>query len=463
MAERPNILFIQSDQHRRDCTGYGGACPVQTPNIDRLAREGVWFEQAYTPMPLCCPARQALLNGKRPETFGALWNYDITLKIPALEPSEYSWTCKLKESGYNLGYVGKWHVHPHHDPTAYGFDRYISEGDYAAFRHSKHPDVRLTNGWFGEEDPVQVDDSRTHWLADRAVDLIRQFTGESKPWHIRLDFPEPHLPCQPAGEFARMYKPEDAAEWGSFRDEFKDKPYIQRQQLLNWGVKDYTWEDWAPTVARYYGIITQMDAAIGRVLDALDEMGLAENTIVIYTSDHGDMCGGHGMVDKHYVMYDDIVRVPLVVRWPGVVPEGVQSDKFVYNALDLPPTLLSALGMEVPEFFQGRSMLPILKGEDVSGWREEVVSTYNGQQFGLYTQRMIRNCRWKYVWNTTDVDELYDLESDPNELRNLIHEPEHMQVISGLRKKLYEVLERDGDELARSPWMKNQLLSNSKI
>lgn len=463
MAEKPNILFIQSDQHRRDCTGHGGAYPVQTPNIDRLAHEGIRFEQAYTPMPLCCPARQALLNGRRPETFGALWNYDITLKIPALEPSEYTWTRDLKNSGYNLGYVGKWHVHPTHDPTSYGFDHYVSEGDYAAFRHDKYPDVHFTNSWFGEEDPVTVEDSRTHWLADRATELIQQFSADDNPWHIRLDFPEPHLPCQPTAEFASMYDPKEIPEWGSFQDQFTDKPYIQRQQLLNWGVRDYTWEDWAPIVARYYAIITQMDAAIGKVLDSLDEMGLSDNTIVIYTADHGDMCGGHRMVDKHYVMYDDIVRVPLVIRWPTVISENTRTDDFVYNALDLPPTILEALGLKIPDFFQGRSMLPILKGKEITDWRKEVVSTYNGQQFGLYTQRMIRNRRWKYIWNTTDVDELYNLKNDPIELHNLIHKPEHTQVISDLRKKLYEILARDGDELARSPWMKNQLLSNGKI
>jgi arylsulfatase A-like enzyme len=260
-----------------------------------------------------------------------------------------------------------------------------------------------------------------------------------------------------------MYDPDEVPEWGSFRDEFHDKPYIQKQQLLNWGVQDYTWRDWAPTVARYYGIISQMDAAIGKVLDALDEMDLADNTIVIYTTDHGDMCGGHRMVDKHYIMYDDVVRVPLIMRWPGVIPQGTCSYEFVYNALDLPPTILSALGMDVPDFFQGRSMLPILRGEDIPDWREEVVSTYNGQQFGLYTQRMIRTRKWKYIWNTTDVDELYDLANDPNELINLIHKPECRERVAELRKKLYEVLVRDGDDLANRHWMKSQLLAGRKL
>lgn len=460
---KPNILLIMPDQQRYDCIGHSKMYPVTTPNIDKLAREGMWFDQAYTPMPLCCPARQALLAGRRPETFGALWNYDITLKIPALEPEEYTWTKQLKSSGYNMGYVGKWHVHPTFDPTAYGFDTYISEGDYGTFRSGKYPDVSFKNGWFGEEDPVPVEDSRTHWLADRTIELMRKYQEEGKPWHIRLDFPEPHLPCQPSGEFAKMYDPKDVPQWGSFEDTFEGKPYIQKQQLYNWRVEDLTWEDWAPMVARYYGIISQIDDAIGNVLSALDKLGLAENTIVIYTTDHGDMCGGHRMVDKHYVMYDDIVKVPMIIRWPGIIAPGTRNDSFVYNILDLPPTLLSILGMNVPDEFQGRSLTPILNSKQVSDWREEVVSTYNGQQFGLYTQRMIRTRKWKYIWNTTDVDELYDLENDPNELHNLVSQPDLIQVLSDLRHRLHSILASDGDELAKNAWMQRQLLEGKKI
>lgn len=460
---KPNVLMIIPDQQRYDCIGYSNDYPVKTPNIDKLALQGIWFSNAYTPIPLCCPARQALLNGRRPEAFGALWNYDAALKIPALEPDEYSWTRDLQEYGYRTGYVGKWHVHPTYDPTHYGFDDYVSEYEYAVFRSKKHPGAVFSKGFIGEIDAVPLEDSRTHWLAAQAISLIERYSEEERPWHIRLDFPEPHLPCQPVAQFADMYKPEDVPMWRSFSDEFINKPYIQKQQLYNWNIQDYTWEDWAPIVARYYGIISQVDDAIGKVLDVLDEMGIAENTVVIYTPDHGDMCGGHRMMDKHYVMYEDIVKVPMIIRWPGRIRQGMVCSEFVYNFLDLPPTILEMVGLKPKEFFHGRSMLPLLRGEEVCDWRKEAVSTYNGQQFGLYTQRMIRYDNWKYIWNTTDVDELYDLEKDPNELYNLIYDESCGQVIADLRYRLYEVLLKEGDGLVKSPWLREQLLKGRKL
>jgi arylsulfatase A-like enzyme len=462
MNKKPNILFILSDQHRYDCIGFSNAFPVQTPNIDRLATEGMWFENAFTPIPLCCPARQALLNGRRPEAFGGLWNYDIALKIAALEPHEYSWPRELKNLGYKNGYVGKWHVNPEHTPLEYGFDAYVSEYDYLEFRQAQYSHLG-SNGFYEEVDLVPLEHSGTHWLADQAVNLIEQYTCEGSPWHIRLDFPQPHLPCRPVEEFACMYHPHDIPMWGSFIEEFIRKPYIQKQQLYNWGIENYTWEDWASIVARYYGIISQMDDAIGSVFNKLDELGIADETIVIYSSDHGDMCGSHRMMDKHYVLYDDIVRVPLIIRWPGKIKGSSRCNKFVYNCLDLAPTILGILGLEQKEFFSGRSLVPLLKGEQAVDWRKEVVSTYNGQQFGLYTQRMIRNNKWKYIWNTTDIDELYNLEEDPWELNNLIEENKYAGVVSELRKKLCKELLESGDGLLRSPWMSHQLLNNRKL
>lgn len=463
MNKRPNILFILSDQHRYDCVGRSNAFPVKTPNIDRLAAQGMWFSNAFTPIPLCCPARQALLNGRRPEAFGGLWNYDNTLKVSALEPNEYSWPRDLQKCGYKNGYVGKWHVNPVHTPLEYGFDTYISEGDYGAFRQEKYPGIKYENGWLGETDPIPLEDSQTHWMAYQAIELLEEYTRSDVPWHIRLDLPQPHLPCRPAGEFAHMYNPGDVPVWGSFYDELAGKPYIQKQQLYNWGIEDYTWKDWAPIVARYYGIISQMDNGIGRVLNKLDELGISEDTIVIYSADHGDMCGSHRMMDKHYVLYDDIVRVPFIIRWPARIEEGSQCDSFVYNCLDLPPTVLEVLGLEPGEDFAGRSLLPLLSGEKVEDWRKEVVSTYNGQQFGLYTQRMIRDDRWKYIWNTTAEDELYNLEEDPWELNNLIHTRDYDGLVSEMREKLYHELFNCGDGLVKSPWMKHQLLDNKKL
>lgn len=462
MGTKPNVLFILSDQHRYDCVGYSRDYPVKTPNLDRLAAEGAAFANAFTPIPLCCPARQSLLHGKRPESFESFWNADL---VPnrELAPTEYTWPRQLKEDGYRNGYVGKWHVNRDHSPLDYGFDDYVGEQQYREYRAAKYPDAKFTNGFFGEIDPVELEDTRTHWLADKAVRLIETYAASGQPWHLRLDFPEPHLPCQPHASFLARYESEQIPVWRSFSDSFEGKPYIQKQQLLNWGLEHYGWSEWEPIVRRYYAIITQMDAAIGIVLEKLKLLGLERDTIVVYTADHGDMCGGHRMIDKHYILYDDVVKVPLIVKYPARIPAGALIDKFVYNLLDLPPTLLEYAELVPQPFFHGRSLVPLLRGDRSDDWRTEVVSTYNGQQFGLYNQRMIRDERWKYVWNLTDVDELYDLRADPDELRNVIGDDRHGDVLAELRGKLYEVLKGHQDPFLKFDWMKRQLTEGRKL
>jgi arylsulfatase A-like enzyme len=300
-------------------------------------------------------------------------------------------------------------------------------------------------------------------LADKAVRLIESYAASGQPWHLRLDFPEPHLPCQPHASFLARYESEQIPVWRSFSDSFEGKPYIQKQQLLNWGLEQYGWSDWEPIVRRYYAIITQMDAAIGIVLEKLKRLGLERDTIVVYSADHGDMCGGHRMIDKHYILYDDVVKVPLIVKYPARISAGALIDKFVYNLLDLPPTLLEYAELAPQPFFHGRSLVPLLRGDRPDDWRTEVVSTYNGQQFGLYNQRMIRDERWKYVWNLTDVDELYDLRADPDELHNAIGDERHEDVLAELRSKLYEELKGHQDPFLKFDWMKRQLTEGRKL
>lgn len=458
--KKPNLLIIVADQLRYDCLGSSGMNPVKTPNLNQLATEGMRFSHAYTPIPVCSPARQAFLNGRRPESFGALWNHGF-LPVKSLEPNDFIWSNELKGAGYRTGFIGKWGIHPQLDPTSFGFDEYISDKEYHQMRKEKYPDVNLfSNQFFGTVDPADLEDSHTHWTANKVNELIGKFSKQEQPWHIRLDFSEPHPPCCPAEPFASMNKPEDVPEWGSFRDEFKNKPWIQKQQLVNWQIEAFTWEDWAPIVSRYFAMIQQLDDAIGRVLTTLDQLGIADETIVIFTADHGDMCGGHKMIDKHYVMYDDVVRVPLIVKWPGLVVEGSECNEFICNFLDLPPTILEALSLPVPKSFQGQSLLPFLRGEKSSNWRKAVVSTYNGQQFGLYSQRMIRTKQWKYIWNLTDIDELYDVENDPYELVNRINDKQAEDIVIKLRRHLFDELNRTGDRLVtENAWMRSQLLA----
>ena len=494
----PNILLILADQHRYDCIGYSNTYPINTPNLDKLAKEGAWFTNAYTPLPVCCPSRQSMLNGRRPETFGALWNYTSGINVQALKQDEYTWVKDIRENGYRTAHIGKWNVNPEYGPTYYGFDDYVSDSEYNDFRKKQYPDIKFCNGYFGELDPIPLEDSHTHWLANKTIQMVERYNSKNanknisfnntnnncynknnQPWLISLDFTEPHLPCRPSEPFASMYNPSEIPTWPTFVDNFQNKPYIQKQQLNSWNIENYTWDDWAPIVARYYGVISQMDDAIGKVINKLDSLGLEDNTIVIYTADHGDMCGSHGMIDKHYVLYDDIVKVPFMVKWPKKIESGTIQNKFVCHSLDIAPTIIDIVklfceqqaestennknqdneNMGNRNNFQGKSLLPLLMGKKVDDWRSFVVSTYNGQQFGLYTQRMIRTDTWKYIWNATDIDELYNLEDDPNELCNLIYDTKYSSLLKKLRWLLYEELLKDKDSLiVGNEWIKNQLI-----
>jgi arylsulfatase A-like enzyme len=466
----PNILLITADQLRFDSIEPSGIHPVKTPNLLALSRESVTFANAYTHFPVCCPARQTLLHGRRPESFGALWNYSGALPTGSLQPDMFTWTRALRERGYTNVYLGKWGVHPTLDATSFGYDRYIGEGEYRKFQKERYPNVRYTKGYFGETNPIPVEDSATHWFADRAIEQLKTLSIGEGPWHMALHFSEPHLPCRPSGRFATMYDPAEIKPWAGFADTLEGKPYIQKQQLYNWGIEEYTWEDWAPVVARYFGIVSQLDEAIGRVLQAMEDEGAAEETIVIFTADHGDMCGSHRMMDKHYIMYDDVLRVPLMIRLGACAdsPRRLVREEFVYNFMDLPPTILELAGLSglaETSRFHGTSLLPLLTdgGGPASGWRDSIVSTYNGQQFGLYTQRSIRTTEWKYVWNTSDIDELYDLRRDPEELTNRIGDPELAAALAGMRLRLYERLAADEDPLVANDWMRRQLTEGRKL
>ena len=460
--KQPNIILIVCDQLRYDCVGAGKTYPVKTPNLDRLASEGMSFTNSYTSIPICCPARMSLLSGKRSESFSAYWNFDITLPVPSLTPADYTFTKALSEAGYRTAYVGKWHGSENYTPLDFGFDSYYSEGDYFAEVREAFPEHRFVSDWKGGVDELPLEYSKTHSMARKAIETLDRLKACGAPYHLRLDFSEPHLPCVPNKKFLDLYSPETVPKWGSFGDTFENKPYIQEQQLCNWGLEDMTWEDWSQTVARYYGIITQMDDAVGKLMAYMDKNGLWDNTLLIFTTNHGDMCGAHRMMDKHYNMYEDIVKVPLIVRWKDVVKPASVCHEYVVNTLDIAPTVCEAAGLPLQPDFHGYSLKELLTGAG-HGARDCAVSTYNGQQFGLYCERMIVSDGIKYIWNLTDIDELYDLKNDPYELNNRIDDQAYAGILSVLRKKLYDELKRCGDGLLRGSWLDNQLLNGKKI
>jgi arylsulfatase A-like enzyme len=240
----------------------------------------------------------------------------------------------------------------------------------------------------------------------------------------------------PAGAASAQHRagPATIPPWPSFPDPLLDKPTVQSRSRDRWNVAAWTWDDWTPIVSRYLGEIALLDDQIGRLLAALDRLDLAANTLVIYTTDHGDMCGGHGMMDKHYVMYDDIMRVPLLLRWPGVLPAAHTSDAFVIHALDLARTILEVAGIDPPPSFVGRNLIDIVTG--TGDERSDVFGQYQGTHQGLFSQRMLRDRRWKYIYNPAAEDELYDLAADPGELRNLAVDPAHAEQLHQMRERM---------------------------
>lgn len=447
---RPNILFICSDQQRRDCLGYVRDYPVKTPNIDALYEDGVDFSRSYTPNPICVPARRSMVCGKRPEHVGTLWNYDQGIPSIPFSPDNYSWSRDLRAAGYKCGYIGAWHVSDL-PATDFGYDDFIPADKLRV------PDkTRYENGWFGDGCELPLEQSETHRAAYAAIDLIKKYGGS--PFQIRVNFSASHLPCRPSEPFSSMYT--DVPLWRSFYDDLSSKPFMQRQMVLNWNNGETEVEKYLHNIRMYYGFVSQTDDAIGVMINYLKEAGLYDDTVIIYTADHGDMCGDRRMLDKHYIMYDSVVRVPLIIKYPGAAHRTVSD--ITVNALDLVPTLLDVCGLPRPDGLEGISLMPYLTGGEPEMKRKYALVTYNGQQFGLYTQRMITDGHIKYVWNCSDTDELYFTDDDPDELCNRANEDGQSELLLKLRRDMVKELKDADDYTMRSPWLYDTLYNGRK-
>lgn len=438
-----NVLFIVCDQLRYDSIGYSSRftnrkAPL-TPNIDALAEEGLFMKNAYTPLPVCAPSRQAMLTGVQPDSIGALFNYNF-IKTSGADPSVPTWVSELRDAGYKCAFSGHWDASPMGNETAFGYTSIFDNAAYNKEISEKYGSISYTGGWFGCSNPIQFEDTKTYRICSSAADFIKENAGS--PWHVWVDITDPHLPCRPSKPYDTMYAPEDMQEWDGFGDTLEGKPYIQRKQIENWHLEGKQWSDFAPTVARYFGMITQTDASIGMLIDELKASGQYDNTLIILLADHGDTCGSHGMMDKHYILYDDVVHVPMIVRSPDLGHADV--DAFVSSSLDVAPTVEKLLGIEAQSKRHGRSVT------EENG--DYAVFTSNGQQFGLFTQRGIRTKDYKYIWNLTDVDEFYVLSDDPGEKINRASCPEYKETMRELGAVLFEELKRRGDPFA-SNWV----------
>ena len=465
--DRPNVLLLLTDQERYDVGAPDGP-DVETGAMDRLAREGMRFERAYTPISICSSARASLLTGCYPHVHGMLNNCHEPDAIRANLPRDLpTFGELLAEEGYANSYAGKWHVGRDQTPDDFGFD-YLGGGDgkhdstddeFRAHQreHGVDPDgIELAETVYTEgPDPLLVagttsvppEATRPYYLAERTIERLERNASSDDPFFHRTDFVGPHHPYVVPEPYASMYDPDEIEPWPSFDETFAGKPGAHEQYLRYRGVEGFDWETWSRAVAKYFGFVTFIDEQMGRILDALDETGLADDTAVFHTADHGDFTGSHRQFNKGPMMYEETYHVPLFARWPGVVDPGSRSGSFV-RLLDLMPTFLELGGVEPPAGIDGRSLLPLLRGRTPDDWPDAVVSQYHGDEFGLYSQRMLRTDRYKYVYNAPDVDELYDLRADPHELNNLSAHPEHRELRRELAGELATRMEATDDPLA---------------
>lgn len=458
MSTRPNILILYTDQQRWDALGVNGNREIKTPNLDRLAQQGVNFDRYFVQNPVCMPSRISFLSGQYPSTLG------IThMGVPV--PEEIITLPKiLRQSGYTTANVGKLHFLPHANRDhrmlhpQYGFD-YLAISDepgcyedaYRAWVRQKAPEYldHISPGlppaaatWYrfmNVDDPVVHPEERfpkeaipfrapaelthTAFVADKTIEFTRANQGRS--WLCIAGFYSPHSPWVAPQEFLDLYDP----------DEFtlpQFPPELEKER------SEAAFSDQELRAARhgYYAMVSEVDHHVGRILDHLKETGQEENTIVVLVSDHGEWLGEHLRYGKGYPGLDPVSRVPLVVRWPAGVKNPGRTESGITEAVDVVPTLLEAAGVQIVPEVQGRSFLSALVGGEYTGRESALMEQVDWKQ--------IRTDRYRYVHHRTRGELLFDLESDPHEYRNVAEDASYTEVLAEMRRLLMiRVLENE--------------------
>lgn len=268
--------------------------------------------------------------------------------------------------------------------------------------------------------------------------MMRDYAADAKqtsrPFALVVSWASPHFPNYVPEPFASMYDPAKIPQWPSFGDRFTNKPYANERSRDAWGVTGVPWSEWSRIAARYYGIVSHVDGQIGRVIAEVDRLGIGNDTVVIYTSDHGDMTGAHGLFNKGGVPYEEIYHVPLIVRLPANARAGTEVRALVRN-MDLMPTIVELAGETPASDLHARSLLPLMRGA-ATPWYEDLMFEFHGDIVGLYESRILRTDRYEFAYSVADRNELYDLEKDPFEITNVYGDPGYRDVRTTLSKRL---------------------------
>lgn len=437
-----NVVFLFSDQHRRDAAGCYGHPMVRTPNLDRLAATGTRFTQAYALAPICGPCRSALITGRHVHRCGALTHGHMKadMGLPTMGTV-------FRQAGYVTGAFGKVHVAGESDTNDIGFDARALEiytpmqsdyqhaiglekfWQYCSYlpQYKPHPDSQERHGYNPKNEPIQLEEEfiLDHMVADRSIEFLKQH--REKPFFLWGGLEKPHNEMYAPKRFHDLYDPGRIELPGNLynsRDRLPDTIHDNPVFPIN-TPGTYTDDEIRNCMAAYYANVSYMDEQVGRVLDALDEQGLSENTLVVYSSDHGENLFSHQMVQKQ-CFFETAVGIPLICRIPGVTEPGSIRLQLA-SLLDLLPTFCDACGIEAPTGLDGKSLLPVLRAN--APLRDEVFSEF--YEYGT-AERMVRSGRWKYVHSEGDLHQLYDLESDPDENINLIDDPAYARIAAEL-------------------------------
>ena len=467
---KPNVLWICTDHQRYDTLGCYGNNFVKTPSLDRLAREGVQFNYAYSQSPVCTPSRASFLTGRYPRTARARQNGQ---QIPG---DEKLISRIFADQGYNCGLSGKLHLAPCNTQVCRTTEQRINDG-YSDFHWSVHPQdfENPEHGWANNEYHVWLRRNKqvykpkpycgskqvltgmpeefhqTTWCVERAMDFIQANSIHRNPWFFSVNIYDPHHPFDPPKEYLERYtdKLDEIPLPNYIPGELDNKSIYQQLEHKNGGYnrqKEFIYDqmtdsDHRLVRASFWAMIDLIDKQTGRLLDELERCGELENTIIIFTSDHGEMLGDHGVYLKGPHFYDCCVRVPLIISWKGHIVKNVQSDALV-ELTDLAPTLLDAAGMTQEAGMQGQSLWRLLCGDSPANYhREDILSEYlNAMPWHKDPKAfmtMLRDKRYKIISDHIhEGGELYDMQTDPEETHNLWDRPEYAETRFKMLKRL---------------------------
>lgn len=480
---RPNILFLMADQFRFDCLGANGNRLIRTPNLDRLASESANFARAYVQAPVCVPSRISYFTGRYPHSHKNRVNYTPAGPQPFIQEI-------LKKNGYRTGSVGKLHFYP---PTSEharstGFDQVLLHdgvrstdrySDYVKWRNAHDPraaipETALDRSARREGNPyraaIQYEYTPTHWIGEQTIGMLREFARTPEPFFLFCSFFKPHSPYQAPAPYDSMYNGVDIPLPPRTSLEDIQRLPLPVQRLILRGRPEYRIPperlEWI--YRSYYGAVSMVDFEIGRILEALAASGRSRNSIVIFAADHGDQLLEHGLTGKN-VFFESSVHTPFLIRYPGRI--AAQRCDSLIEMVDVAPTLLDLCGLPIPDTVQGQSFAALVTGRRAEYRPREMVYSENiipevitggalnmpfvpGQGVAGIRHpdaKMARTLRWKLNYYPGHGAELYDMQNDPHEMRNLASDPAYRTTICDLQQALLDwmITADENDQIAR--------------